>query len=270
MSQQPLVSVLMCSYNAWEYIKQTIESVLCQSYMPFEFLILDNNSSDQTVTIIQSFDDKRIKLIQSKTNLWPYWWLNKLLEQATGEYVAIQDHDDLWHPEKLKKQIHFLSNNTQFIACGTTCKMLFEYDGSYFNYIFPQKSFYGIHPSLVFKNIPGLLYDEKELYMWDAYFQKTILCKWEKRLANIDEVLTTHIVNAKYQNASFSRFMFNSSCIKRIFDVHWFSLYACMVLGFELTRKILYPTLKRYEKYGTIVRLEQLPFRLKGFKIMQS
>src|SRR5680860_1452252 len=102
----PKVSVLICTYNAQKYIETTLQSILDQSYTTLEILILDNNSTDHTLDILQKFTDKRIQIFPSKKNLGPFGGLNFLLEKSIGEYVAIQDHDDIWHPEKIEKQIN--------------------------------------------------------------------------------------------------------------------------------------------------------------------
>ena len=115
----PRISILICSYNSWNYIISTIQSVLVQTYTHFELLILDNNSKDYTIQNIESFHDDRIKLFESKINYWPYWWLNYLLEKSTWDYIAILDHDDLWAKNKLEKQVEFLDNNLDFVWCGT-------------------------------------------------------------------------------------------------------------------------------------------------------
>ena len=264
---KPIVSVLICTYNAEQFIEGTLESILAQTEKNIEVLILDNNSTDKTTKIIETIKDPRIQVFASKKNLGPYGGLNFLLPKAQGKYIAIQDHDDFWDSTKLEKQITFLETHTEDIWCGTTSRMMFRYNNTYFDYVFPKKSFYVIHPSLLFRNRPWLAYDTKELYMGDAYFMKHILCKWEKKLGTINEVLTTHIIQANYSNASFSRFKTNKSCIRRLFAIHWWRPYTFAALGFELMRKLLYPTLKKHHKFGTIVKLEQLPFKLLGFKI---
>ena len=91
-----LVSILICTYNAENSIKQTLDSCLNQIYQNFEILIHDDWSKDKTIEVIKWMNDKRIKIIKSWEKLWPYWWLNFLLENAKWEYIAIQDHDDLW------------------------------------------------------------------------------------------------------------------------------------------------------------------------------
>ena len=262
-----IVSILICTYNAEQFIEGTLESILDQTEKNIEVLILDNNSTDKTTKIIETIKDTRIQLFTSKKNLGPYGGLNFLLPKAQGKYIAIQDHDDFWDSTKLEKQIKFLETHTEDIWCGTTTKMVFKYNNTYFDYVFPKKSFYVIHPSLLFRNRSWLAYDTEELYMGDAYFMKHILCEWEKKLGTINETLTTHIIQANYSNASFSRFKINTSCLQRLVAVHGWSLYTFAALGFELMRKLLYPTLKKQHKFGTIVKLEQLPFKLLGFKI---
>ena len=111
----PKVSILLCSYNAELYVRDTLQSLLNQTYVNIEILILDNNSKDTTVEIIKSYKDTRIHLYPSEKNLGPYGGLNFLLEKAIGNYIAIQDHDDIWHSEKIKKQINFLEQHKKFI-----------------------------------------------------------------------------------------------------------------------------------------------------------
>jgi glycosyltransferase involved in cell wall biosynthesis len=111
----PKVSVVLCTYNAEKYIRATLESILYQSFKDIEILILDNNSKDTTINIIKTYKDARIYLYPSEKNLGPYGGLNFLLKKAKGEYIAIQDHDDLWHPEKLAKQVAFLEKNKKYI-----------------------------------------------------------------------------------------------------------------------------------------------------------
>lgn len=265
MSNKPLVSVLMCSYNAAKYIKHTIDSVLQQSYRDFEFLILDNNSSDDTVQIIRSISDERIKFLQSQSNLWPYWWLNKLLEQATGKYIAIQDHDDLWHPEKLMEQVTFLQKNKQYVGCGTKTLMYYTSDKKWFEYYLGEKSFYTIHPSLVFRN-QWYKYPESDLYMSDAYFQKKTLCRWKKTLYNIDKTLVIHRIHDDNNNLSYTRFSYTWPTIKRLFYIHSV-YYAIGALCIETIRRLLYPYITKSKINHLIVIIERFPFLIQWNRI---
>ena len=103
----PLASILVCSHNAEEFIKSTVLSILNQSFRDFELLILDDDSSDNTVPILKELQraDSRISIFESKKNYGPYKGLNFLINRARGSYIAINDHDDIWHSSKLEKQI---------------------------------------------------------------------------------------------------------------------------------------------------------------------
>lgn len=114
MIKTPLVSVVMTAYNAEKFISESINSVLNQSWKDFEFLIIDDCSSDKTPEIIKSFNDERIIFYKKSINSGFKGYvenLNTLIEKSKGKYIARIDADDIWHIEKLEKQIDFLTNN---------------------------------------------------------------------------------------------------------------------------------------------------------------
>lgn len=260
------MSVLICTYNSWNYILNTLQSVVSQSYKNLEILILDNNSSDQTVNNIKSFKDTRIKIFESEENLWPYGWLNFLLEKVKGEYIAIQDHDDLRYSRKIEKQITFLENHSKYIWCGTKTLMYYEWDHKWFEYFLWKEWYYTIHPSLVFRN-NNYKYPDW-MYMNDAVFQKNILCKWKKIIYNIDETLTIHRIKDGATNFSYKRYKLNKKNIKTVFDLHpaWYALSATL---FEIMRKIVYPFLQNIKKTYLIDKIERIPFILQRQKIFK-
>lgn len=108
-----LVSIIVPTYNTEKFIKQTIESVLSQSYTNWEMILADDASTDKTIVIIEEFaqKDSRIKLLKLPENRGNGFARNAALEKATGKYIAYLDADDLWFPEKLEKQIQFLKTN---------------------------------------------------------------------------------------------------------------------------------------------------------------
>lgn len=108
--EAPLVSVITPSYNSEKFIAQTIKSVQNQSYTNWEMLIVDDCSSDNTVSVVQELAnrDPRIKLFQLEHNSGAGIARDTALAQAKGRYIAFLDADDLWKPEKLKKQVDFL------------------------------------------------------------------------------------------------------------------------------------------------------------------
>ena len=108
-----LVSIITPTFNAQKYIRATIESVQNQSYQNWEMILVDDASTDQTVSIIKEFaaNDNRIKLTELSKNSGNGFARNVALEKATGKYIAYLDADDLWFPMKLEKQIAFLKTN---------------------------------------------------------------------------------------------------------------------------------------------------------------
>jgi glycosyltransferase involved in cell wall biosynthesis len=105
-----LVSIITPSHNADTFISHCIESVLAQSFKDWEMIIVDDLSTDNSVSIINSYvqKDKRIKLIQLEKNSGPAIARNRAIEEAKGNYIAFLDADDLWIPEKLEKQLIFM------------------------------------------------------------------------------------------------------------------------------------------------------------------
>ena len=111
MENNGLVSVVMPSYNSEKYIKDSIESVLNQTYPYWELLIVDDCSTDETVEIIKGFHDERIRLFQNEVNSGAAVSRNLALREAKGKWIAFLDSDDLWLPSKLEEQIKFMHDN---------------------------------------------------------------------------------------------------------------------------------------------------------------
>lgn len=105
------VSIITPVYNSSEFIAACIKSVLKQTFINWEMILVDDLSTDNSIDIIQSFDDDRLKLIPLKVNSGPAIARNKAIELAQGKYIAFLDSDDLWLPEKLEKQLAFMKQN---------------------------------------------------------------------------------------------------------------------------------------------------------------
>ena len=113
------VSIIIPVYNAEKFIGKTIESVLNQTYKNWEILIFNDKSKDNSLKIIKKYSekDKRIKFVDSKENVGVVAARNKLIEIATGEFIAFLDADDYWKQNKLEKQIKFMLKNNALISC---------------------------------------------------------------------------------------------------------------------------------------------------------
>jgi len=107
-----LVSIIMPSYNAEQLIGRTIESVLSQSYVNWELLVVDDCSKDSTCEVVNNFikSDSRVRLIAlDKNNGAPAAPRNIGVGEAKGEWIAFLDADDIWHPQKLEVQLHLMN-----------------------------------------------------------------------------------------------------------------------------------------------------------------
>lgn len=112
MQNYGLVSIITPSYNCGDYVSETIQSVLNQTYTQWELIIVDDSSTDQTLKRIEPFlKDSRIRLLQNAVNSGAAISRNKALREAKGRWVAFLDADDLWKPNKLECQLRFMHQN---------------------------------------------------------------------------------------------------------------------------------------------------------------
>lgn len=114
-----LVSVIMPVYNGEKYIAEAIESILNQTFQDFELLIINDCSTDETVSIINLYGDKKIRLIHNDTNLGLARVRNVGIKNAQGKYIAWLDSDDISLNTRLEKQVNLLENNPAIGMCGT-------------------------------------------------------------------------------------------------------------------------------------------------------
>ena len=106
-----LVSVIMPSWNTANYIGESIQSVIDQTYQNWELIIVDDCSSDNTEEVVKLFNDSRIRFLKNDENVGAALTRNRALREAKGEWIAFLDSDDLWLPEKLEKQVGFMNDN---------------------------------------------------------------------------------------------------------------------------------------------------------------
>lgn len=121
---KPKVSVLIPAYNHEKFLKETIESVLNQTFPDFELLISDDCSTDNTAQVIKSFSDERITGIFFEKNRGTVRTLNHLLSIAKGEYIAVLGSDDVWELDKLEQQLEVLENDKSLAACFTWASII--------------------------------------------------------------------------------------------------------------------------------------------------
>jgi glycosyltransferase involved in cell wall biosynthesis len=197
----PEVSVIMSVYNGQEYLKDAIESILTQSFTNFEFIIIDDGSTDKSFEIINEYKDHRIKLVQQH-NTGLAIALNRAIRLSNTPLIARMDADDIAMQERLETQIAFLKRNPDHVLIGSNA-IIIDMNGEVvyssrlpdkweaIKSVFPASSFY--HSSVIFTkeafNKSGGYYEEiSKLYS----FEDSIL--WNKmkefgKMANISTPL---------------------------------------------------------------------------------
>ena len=144
MDNSPTISVLMPVFNSEQFASEAIESITNQTFKDFEFLILDDASTDKSFEIIKEFEkkDSRIKVSQNEKNLGVVASRNKLLNLSKGKYIAWLDSDDIAIENRLEKQINFLENHPEIGMVGSNATIIDENNNKIGKWLFetePQK-----------------------------------------------------------------------------------------------------------------------------------
>jgi len=201
MLNNPIVSVILPVYNAETYVSDTIQSILNQSFQNFELIIINDCSTDNSLSVIQKFQDPRIIIINNERNLKLIKTLNRGIQHAKGKYIARCDADDIFDKNRFEKQVHFLEKNPEIGVLGTDAWII---DQNNFilktTYNFPSQPIEldirlknaspFFHPSVMFrKNLVNFTgpYSEDFLHvedyaLWLNLFSKTKLANLNDRL----------------------------------------------------------------------------------------
>ncbi len=115
---QPLVSVIMNCYNGEAYLKESIESLLSQTYKNWELIFWDNQSNDKSAEIFRKFNDKRFKYYYANKHTVLYEARNEAIKKSSGEFIAFLDTDDLWEKNKLELQIPLFNDSKVGVVYG--------------------------------------------------------------------------------------------------------------------------------------------------------
>lgn len=133
--KKPLVSVLMACYNSERYLKSAVDSILGQTYKNFEFIIINDGSTDRSLEILKSYTDSRIYLVNNEVNRGHTYSLNSGIKISKGKYIARMDSDDVSLPFRLTKQVEFMENNPDIAACGSWTKTIGKNKGQVNKYL---------------------------------------------------------------------------------------------------------------------------------------
>ncbi len=155
----PRVTILMPVYNAERHLREAIGSILVQSFKPFEFLIIDDGSTDRSAAIIASYRDARIRYVRNEKNMGITATLNKGIALASCELIARMDADDVSHPQRLQKQFGYMKRNPECALLSTWAHVMSE-DGKFIRIERYRSSFYYYnltfecwmyHPTVMFR-----------------------------------------------------------------------------------------------------------------------
>jgi glycosyltransferase involved in cell wall biosynthesis len=154
----PQVSVIMPVFNSRKYVCEAINSVLNQSFTNFEFLIIDDCSTDDSASLIKEFSDNRIRFYQNEVNLGYIKSLNFLINESKGNFIVRHDNDDFSSKDRILNQIRFLEKNPNYLVCGSNVRVfgnknafsfLPQSDSECRVYLIFNSPFY--HPSVCFR-----------------------------------------------------------------------------------------------------------------------
>ena len=118
MSDQPFVTVVIPTFNHAKLLRRALDSVVAQTFDNWEAIVINNFSTDETIEVVESYQDDRIKLINFKNNGVIAASRNQGIKNARGTYIAFLDSDDNWYAEKLQKCVEYASQGAQFICHG--------------------------------------------------------------------------------------------------------------------------------------------------------
>lgn len=206
-TMEPTVTVLMAVRNGFPYLSDSIDSILSQDFADFEFIIVDDGSTDSTPAILtdKAAADPRVRVRRNDVNLGLPASLNVGLRYARGKYVARMDSDDIALPFRLSRQIEYLEMHPKVFLVGSQTENIDEAGAricinrcpSDPDMVCRQLSEGNCipHPTIVFRREEGVAYREKFLYAQDYDFYLRLLAAG-RRMANHPEVLLKYRVNA--------------------------------------------------------------------------
>jgi len=209
------VSVLICTYNAEKFIKKTLKNLFQQEYKNYEVLIFDDKSTDNTLQILKKFKNK-INIFHN-IKRGPYGGLNYLLKYCKGDYIAIQDHDDLWMKEKLKEQVDFLTNNN-YLAVGSNILYYYEKFDKFVPNTRCSEPNSVPHTTLMFRN-NGFKYNTNYDFA-DEHFQKKILFK-KGKIKCLNKFLAIRRMRFDNNNLSIQRTKLNFKKTKELLYLNY-------------------------------------------------
>lgn len=229
----PLVSVVMPVYNVENFIDDAIDSILSQSYSNFEFIIINDGSTDHTLELIKKRFDNRIVLINRKRNAGNYACRNIGCKMAKGEYICVMDGDDIAMPNRIYKQVEIMEKDTSLMAIGSTFRLFngtirykpIEYELIKICLLFNSMIF---HPSMMIRKsaLQQIGYYD-ELFQYASDYNLVCRLALHGKIINIPDILMQYRVHDNQISRAKKRDLIDSA--------HQIRLNYLQSCGFELS-----------------------------------
>ena len=244
MNNQPSISVIMPVYNASAFLREALDSVLQQTFSDFELLVVDDGSTDNSVEIVKSYHDQRVRLITNTHEFISS--LNKGFDAATGKYIARMDADDLMMPQRMEIQFQFMESNPDIDICSSFAETFGEQKGIMqrpVNHVDIVSSMLLsnpiIHPSVMIRR--SILRQSGCLYQYgyacaEDYKLWTDLALKGFKFANIPEPLLLYRISPQQVTQVFQNDMVVSS----------------LKIGLEYAEAVMEQIVEKEERYGNL------------------
>ena len=205
---EPSVSVIMPTLNVEKYVRESIDSIIDQTFKNFEFIIIDDGSTDSSKLIINSYSDDRVVFVENEHNIGLTKSLNKGIELAKGEYIARMDADDISELTRFEKQYNYLINNPKCDVLGTWGNLIDE-NGDFVRSTSRNKTHEDIIATIFFYNpiIHASVLMKREIFKQIQYSSDFIYAQDYKlwldlilngmHICNLPEVLISYRVHCK-------------------------------------------------------------------------
>ena len=200
----PKVSMVLPVYNGEKFLDKSISSALNQTFKDFEFIIINDGSTDNSLKIIKNYQDKRIILIKNKKNKGSVAAYNLGLKNSKGKYIAICTQDDIFHPKRIEREFQYLEKHPHIFLVGSSAIYIDEhgkeirrfrkYEDSKLLRWRLRKSNSIIFPSLMFRN-KDVSFDN--LHEYHLYYK---LLKRGEKLINIPDFLVKYRVHSNAES----------------------------------------------------------------------
>lgn len=161
---KPLVSIVLPVYNGERFLRDTLDSIINQSYKNMEIIIVDDASTDMSRDIIDSYQDDRIVKIYKDKNENICCASNLAFKRVNGKYCALIGHDDIWYVDKIEKQVSFMEANPEYGVCFTRCNIIDQN-----NLVIDQQHVF----NFVFNSYEN---QERESHIYQLYMNGNRLC----------------------------------------------------------------------------------------------